>query len=195
MAYTEDQIKQLAANRLGFDANLDWTDTEDEAIVKINYSYELIKKSVLSSYRWGFAIPTVDLTSLQEDVTDEKYTYRYPVPADMLSYLTGYMDQQRNVVLQDYEVYQGYIYCNAVKLYLMYIKDEDEDQFPDYFVNYLKIKLAYDVCFDITGDTDLLMLLAKEEQSEGRKAKNIDARQRRTKVIRSAPYLSVRGMA
>jgi hypothetical protein len=190
--FTEDQIKQLAANELGFPSGLDFSSTEDEAIIKINYSYDLIKEDTLSKYRWGFALLTVAMAD-REDVLDNKYIYRFPVPTDFLILRTLYRDKERNSVVSDFELYDGYIYTKEKELYITYSQLADEDKYPAYFVEYLKIKLAFDVCIDLTGNTELMSMLNKREQFEWIKSTNIDAREKKVGVIRSAPYITVRG--
>lgn len=189
--YTENQIKQLALSELGHPSGLDFTSTEDEAVIKINASYDLVKRHTLSRYRWGFALPTVKLDTYTA-VTDNKYTKKFEVPTDFLNLRTIYRDVNRNTTVRYYELYDGYIYCNEEEIYLYYSQDIDEDKMPDYFVEYLKIKLAFDLCFDLTGDTKLLDILATREKFEWINATNIDARQRSVKTIKSSPFTAQR---
>jgi hypothetical protein len=194
MAYTEDQIKQLAANELGFSEALDFTSTTDEAVLKINASYELIKNQTLQRYKWGFAETTV-MIDTPTPLTDNKYTNRYELPSDFLYFINAYSDVNRVSAIGDYDPpLKGYFDCTVEdEIYLTYTADVDVSLYPDYFVEYIKLKLSFDLCFDITGDIQLLDVLNKREQFEWRNASNIDSRQKRTRRIKSAPYISVRG--
>jgi len=194
MAYTDDQIKQLAANELGAEGDLDWSSTTDEMVLKFNASYELIKRQTLQRFKWGFAETTVKIDS-PSDLTDNKYKYRYGLPSDFLFYINSYSDVNRVSTIMDYDPpLQGNLDCNVSdEVYLTYTADVDVGLYPDYYVEYLKLKVAFDNCFDITGDTNLLEVLNKREQFEWRNSTNIDSRQKKTRVIRSAPYISVRG--
>ena len=61
-----------------------------------------------------------------------------------------------------------------------------------YFIEYIKVKLAFDACMDITGDTELLQVLDKREQFEWINATNIDARQQRVKEVDTGVFIDVR---
>jgi len=133
MAYTEDEIKQLGANELGFEEALDFTSTTDEAVLKINASYDLIKNNALQSYKFSWSMPTVKLETPTE-ITDHKYKYTYDLPSDFLRYITSYSDQYRRSPILDYEMYDDKLYCNQdTEVYLTYVQDADESTFPDYF--------------------------------------------------------------
>jgi len=196
MAYTEDQIKQLALNELGFNEDLDFTSTTDEAVLKINASYDLIIEHTLQRYKWGWATATAKLDTPTE-LTDNKYKYKFTLPADLLRYVTAYNNKDLASPIYDYNIYGGEIYVNSVgsddEIWVTYVENADVGVFPSYFVEYIKLKLAFDLCFDITGDTQLLDILNKREQFEWRNATNIDQQQKKSKVIRSMPYIQVRG--
>ena len=196
MAYTENQIKQLALNELGFNEDLDFTSTTDEAVLKVNASYDLIKEHTMQRYKWAWATTTVKLETPTE-LTDHKYKYKFTLPTDLLRYVTAYRNFTRDTPIIDFEIYNGEIYVSNVnkdeEIWVTYVQDANVSVYPSYFVEYFKLKLAFDLCFDITGDTQLLEILNKREQFEWRNAINIDQQQKRSKVIRSMPYIQVRG--
>jgi hypothetical protein len=193
MAYTEDQIKQLMANELGFEENLDFTSTTDEAVLKINATYDVILNSALQAYKFSWSMPTVKL-DFPVETTDSKYTYKYSLPCDFLRYITSYSDKYRNSPIIDYEMYCDELYCNqATEIYLTYVQVAEPSTFPDYFVSYLRLKGAATLCFDITGDVKLLEILEAKSDREWILARNIDGVQKRSRQIRSQPYIQVRG--
>ena len=196
MAYTENQIKQLSLNELGFNEDLDFDTSTDEEVKKVNASYDLIKEQTMQRYKWAWATTTVKLDTPTE-LTDNKYKYKFTLPADLLRFITAYRNYTRDTPIIDFEIYNGEIYVNSVnadeEIWVTYVQDADVSVYPSYFVEYFKLKLAFDLCFDITGDTQLLDILNKREQFEWRNATNIDQQQKRSKVIKSMPYIQVRG--
>jgi len=194
MAYTEDQIKQLMANELGQRDGLDFSSDTNEAVRKINASYPLIVRTALQRYRWGFANTTVKLDT-PNDLTDNKYKYSYELPTDFLKYITSFNDANRLNPIIDYDPpLKGLLDCNVKdQVYLNYTADVDVSLYTDYFVDYLKLKGAFELCYDLTGDTQLLQVLQAREAKQWAISTNIDTVQKRTRRIANAPYISVRG--
>jgi len=190
---TIDEIKQYALYELGFEDALDFTSTTGKPVIRINFIYEQIIRQVLSRYLWGFALVRADLTG-KATLTDQRYKYSYDLPDDFVYLRNQYSSVKGFSVISDYEFMDGLFYTNAESVFLDYTARVDEELFPDYFIEYLKYKLAFDLCFNLTGDTDLLQVLSEREKFEYINATNIDGRQRKVKRLRSSPFIDVRGM-
>ena len=169
------------------------TSTEPD-VKKINFLYPQIMYHTLQRYRWGFARKYTELTK-STTVTGGKYKNNFTLPADFL-YLRGcYSDNRYKASIRerDLNVVDSVINTDSETCYIEYTRYVDEAKLPMYFIEYIKIKLAFDACMDITGDTDLLQILDKREQFEWINATNIDARQQRVKELDTGVFVNVRG--
>lgn len=191
---TTDEIKQASLYELGFEDDLDFTSTDDNAVVRINFIYEEVMKSQLARYRWGFALGYAKLTTPTELTDDDRYKYRYDLPADFLFLRNQYANPKSHASITDYELLPDGFYTNqADAVYLEYTKRVDDTVLPSYFIEFIKYKLAFDLCYNLTGNTDLLQVMSEREKFEYINATNIDARQRKTQRITSSPFVDVRG--
>ena len=188
-----EDIKNLALFELGFPDELDFDDLTNVTVQKVNRIYSTSLLYVLSNYPWRFILRRVQLTNPTTATSSNKYRYNYTTPAQMLTVRTIYYDENYISPIKEYETYPDYINTDAATLYLWYSSIVDEDEFPKYFVDYFKYKLAVDLCFNLTGDNNLLGNLVKMEQAMLISAKNIDAKQNKTRIVRASPFTSIRG--
>lgn len=192
---TEDEIKQYALYELGAEDAIVFSpeiDATSKSAKRMNFIYESVIKATLARYRWGFALRRVQLSG-QTPLTDERYDYSYDIPADFLFLRNQYTDERASGVIVDYEIIDGKFHTNRTEVWIDYTYRALEAQFPDYFIEFLKYKLAFDLCFNLTGDTTLLQVLAAREKFEYVNATNIDARQQKTRILRDAPFIDARG--
>ncbi len=121
-----------------------------------------------------------------------KYKYVFTLPSDMLTFNNAFYDSGYNTAIRQFETNQTYLNTDSTTAYLAYNALVDETAFPQYFINYYRYKLAMDLCFNLTGDTDLLQILALQAKEAFIKAKKTDALQVATKTIKSNPIVAVR---
>lgn len=185
-------IKNLALFELGFPDEIDFSDSTNATVKKVDRIYNTCLLFVLSNYPWRFIYKRVQLTS-KTDATDiNKFKYNYTVPGNMLVTRNIYYDAGYSSPIRDFESNPNYINTDATTVYLWYSAIVDETEFPQYFIDYFKYKLALDLCFNLTGDTDLLKLLAVQELKMLLTSKNIDAKQVQTRTIRNSPFTAIR---
>jgi hypothetical protein len=188
---TRAQIKNLALNALGFTEEVDFDDLSSKTVELVNMVYNSSLMYTLSSYPWRFILRRVKLE--ERDTADTgKYKYRYYLPYNLLAIRTVYGDTRYSRVITEYDSHPKYIDANAEKVYIWYSAVVDEELFPPYFVDYFKYKLALDLCFTLTGDTDLMQILKAQHDQMLLSAKNIDAKQNEVRRIRSSPFLAIR---
>jgi hypothetical protein len=121
-----------------------------------------------------------------------KYKYNYTLPSDLLTYNASYHDPEYKSPIRYFETNNVYLNTDETTAYLMYTALVDETVFPQYFINYFQYKLALELCFNLTGDTELVKLLAEQETRAFIRAKSIDARQANVRTIKSSPFVTVR---
>jgi len=191
--FTAAQIKNLALFELGFPDEIDFTDLTNPTVEKVNRVYATVLLAELSNYPWIFILKREELTS-RSDATDvNKYKYNFVLPANMLTVRKGYYDQDYLSPIREYEANLKNFNTDAQKVYLWYYSLVDEEEFPQYFINYFKYRLAFELCFNLTGDTELENKLAELSRFFLKKAKNIDAKQLPGKTVLSSPFTNIRG--
>lgn len=184
------EIKNLQLFELGVDNITDFNST-NPLVLKVNQIYDVTKKSLLSLYRWSFAVKSVELTGVA--LTDERYEYSFDLPADYLRCENVFGNVKEVFSIGDYRIIEGKLHCNQDTVYLRYIFNVDEEDMPDYFIEAIKYKGAYDLCYNLTGDTDKQTVLQQQFMFFYINAKNVDSRQFASKQIKSKPYIGVRG--
>ena len=195
MSYSRDDIKYMAMCELGRRDRPNFIADKDEDVAYINFMYDQVMEGILQSYNWGWCRQYAELLE-REDVEPGvgRYKYNYKLPKDFLYLNNKYSDVSYKMPIADFDLnwIDQMINTNSQKCFIEYVRNVEEKKYPAYFVDYVKLKLAFELCMKLTGDTDLMQILDKRTTEESFKAKNTDARQQRTKVIRTQPYISVR---
>ncbi len=186
-------IKNLALFELGFPDEIDFSDSTIEVVQKVDRIYSTSLLFVLSNYPWRFILKRIELDDRTDATDSNKYRYNFTTPVGMLTIRTIYSDANYNNPVREYETYPNYINTDSPTCFIWYSGIVDEEEFPKYFVDYFKYKLAVDLCFNLTGDNQLLANLVKMEQAMLISAKNIDAKQNKTRIVRSSPFTQIRG--
>jgi hypothetical protein len=186
-------LKNLALFTLGFVDEIDFTDTTNPLVEKVNRIYSTSLLFVLSNYPWRFILKRAELTTRTDATDTNKYKYNYGTPVNFLVLRKAYTDANYTNPIREFEAFSTYINTDSTTCYIWYSSIVDEENLPQYFVDYFKYKLALDLCFNLTGDTDLIQLLGQQEQQMLISAKNIDAKQVQTRVVKNTPFINIRG--
>lgn len=116
MAFTANDIKNLALMELNHETIADWTDTNNTDIEIIDTQYALAKPVALSMYQWSWAFRYASL---------EAYGYCYNLPADWIagSAFTIYTDSTMTETIDDYayDANSAKFMVNAESVYLDYL--------------------------------------------------------------------------
>ena len=192
MAFTANEIKNLALMELNHETITDWTDQTNTDIPIINTQYTLAKPVALSMYQWSWAFKYAELTGTPNTGTLTKYKYSMTLPTDFIGYLSAYTDDNMHV-LADYLNVGNSIYTNNEKLYIKYIASVDESIFTPEFVDWFKVFLAQRLNGYLNGDMQRQQLLTGEEPFFFRKAKNIDSKRNKHDSLDGNPLLWIRG--
>ena len=187
----DNNLKKLALQYLGIDTlNIDFNNEENNLVFKVNFIYEGVIKKALLNYKWSFSLKTNQLIE-KTNLDDYKFKYSYILPKDFLRLINPFEDKNKTILIDDYEIKKTF-YSNKINPYIEYIARIDTKDFPEYFINYVTYKLASELCFNLTGDLDLLNIMLTKTNTEFLTAKNIDTLQQPTKVILDSPFLSAR---
>ena len=184
-----NEIKYLALQELGYVEFPDFDSETDNAVNAINNQYEHIYSLALQAFNWSFSESFNELNDPEE--VDGEYKYKFELPSDLL-YLRGvYLDDKGSVV-RDYKIVGDYIYSHSDTLFVSYTIKLCEERLPAYFIEYLKYRIARQLCLNLTGDKDLLQAIFASETVAFSDAKNIDLTQRRVRVLPTGAFTDVR---
>tara|TARA_B100000029_G_scaffold117531_2_gene110735 strand:- start:4248 stop:4823 length:576 start_codon:yes stop_codon:yes gene_type:complete len=150
-------------------------DGTDRQSVVVSNLYDDTKKGLLYYTFWNFATHKVQLSSLVETPTDPNFTYAYQLPGDYVR-VKGVFDSAGGF-RTDYAVENNKIYATHNPLYLEYIREMDESNFPPFFIEVLISKLAFEVCEGVTGVGTLNDRLGREFESKLAKAMVVDGQE------------------
>lgn len=190
----DNDLKNLILQTLGMKSMPDdWTDETNDLVQKINFVYEGQIKKALSLARWSFANELMELIPNKEiDNNNSKYSNSFMLPNDFIILINPFLDKTQSYVINDFEIKNKTFYSNTNTIYLNYIKRTDTELFPEYFIDYLKYKIASEVCFYFTGDTDLLNILLQKTREELIIARNTDMKNKKTNKIDDNPFFYAR---
>lgn len=193
MAFSANDIKNLALQEINHETVLNWADTDNTDIPIINSQYALAKSVALSMYQWSWAFKYAELTGVDNTGTQlTKYKKVFTLPNDFIGYLSCYTNEQMTV-LADYVNVGLNVYSNSDKLYIKCIASIDEANFTPEFVDWFKMFLALRINPYLNGDMQRQQLLLTEEPFYFRKAKNIDSKRNKHDSLSGNPFLWVRG--
>ena len=150
-------------------------DGTDRQSVVVSNLYDDTKKGLMYYTFWNFATHKVQLSALTETPTDPNYTSAHQLPGDYIR-VKGVFDAEGRL-RGDYSVENNKIYASFNPLYLEYIRQMDESNFPPFFVEVLIAKLAYEICEGVTGVGTLQDRLAREFENKLAKAMTVDGQE------------------
>lgn len=193
LGLTADEIKNLALFELGFVDEIDFTDLDNPTVEKVNRVYSTTLLDTLSNYPWRFIVKRQELTDRSDADDTQKYKYNYTLPATLLAIKNPFYDNNYSRVIKEYESSPTSLNTNATTCFISYMGIIDETDLPKYFVNFFKYRLARVLCFNLTGDMELMNMLVQQEQVFLRSAKNTDAKQNQARRVKSSPFTDIRG--
>lgn len=134
--------------------------------------YDGIRDSELTTYLWNFATQTVELN--REDVTplDKSLPYVYQLPSDHLRTRHIFNTSGNNV---GYLEEGNKIYCDETRAFIRYLYRAPESKFPEFFIDSLVARLAWEFAEPVNGEDSVEDKRAKEYQFKYKRARLADA--------------------
>lgn len=146
------------------------TDTTKEAVT-CSLFYDNVRKSLLRSHPWNFAIARSELAMLSSAPAFE-FDYQYSLPADCLRALKLYNTNE------EFKIEGRYLLTNSDTVKLMYIKDiTDTSLFDANFVEMFSLALASVMAYGLTGTSKLNELANARYMQLKREAKQWDGQE------------------
>lgn len=174
MAVTKFTIASQALLKVGGTPITTFDGTDRQSVVCSNM-YDDTKKSLLYYTFWNFATQKSQLAKLDETIADASYDYVYQLPGDTVR-VKGIFDTGGDKST-DFSVEKNRIYSNINPMFIEYIQEKDESDFPPFFVEVLIAKLAFEICEAVTGVGTLQDRLSKDYERKLQVAKTVDGQE------------------
>jgi hypothetical protein len=152
-------------------------------------------------YPWRFARKkSASLTATTAPTYGREYAYT--LPADFLTIVNVYDSASLSPVARtDYEIFGTELHSDSSTVYIDYIYTVDEDNWPDWFQNFVSTALAAVLAYPLLEDAQKenywrqVAFGTPNENGEGgvyKQAKGIDARNQPMKRIKGQSLLAAR---
>jgi hypothetical protein len=148
MTETNISISNKALTKCGASTIASFTEGSHEANV-CSTMYDMTKKGLLYYTFWNFAIIKQAMNRLNETPSDKNFTYVHSLPGNIIRIKSVFNDEGR--YLDDYKIEGNKVYSNDQTLFLEYVQEMVEDDFPVFFIEALVAKVAYEINEAITG--------------------------------------------
>jgi len=174
MAVSKIDIGTQALLKIGGTPIQSFTEGTRQAQVVSNL-YDTVKQSLLYYTFWNFATEKVELSQLAGTPVDKRYKYKFQVPGDVIR-VKGIFDS-RGTENRDYRVENNILYTNLNRVFLEYIRNMSESDFPPFFTECLVAKLAYEINDAISAVGSRSERLSREFERKLQIAKTTDAQE------------------
>lgn len=149
------EICNRALIRLGADTITALDEDSVEARI-CNIVFDAIRKDLLRSHPWNFAVKRAILAQVTDD-PEFGFFYRYSLPSDYLMVIDLDTDTD------PFKVEGGYLLTDSDEVNLTYVADiTDTGLFDSMFTTLFSIRIALEVGFKLTGSQAVLETLRRE---------------------------------
>ena len=138
-----------------------------------NAKYDIVKKRLLASHPWNFALVRTELARLSASPAFE-WTYQFQLPADCLRVLS--IDENEDGRIE-FVIEGDKLLCDESSVKILYISNIGEGYFTPHFSEALSIKLAADIAYAMTNSTSLSDALFEKAKQELALARSFDGQE------------------
>jgi hypothetical protein len=173
------EIANIALNLIGSQSITSFIeDTQGARLV--NSIWEVTVNALLQEHPWNFSIKRAELAQSATTPAFE-YAYSYILPVDCLRVLSTYPSRVK------YDIESNLILCDEPTLSIRYIsKVENEELFPNLFVESLIFKLAYELAYPIASNATLQANLFDLYKKKSAIARSMNAQESGKKSLDTA---------
>lgn len=188
---------------LGQSALTSEADNEERRFI-LERAWPLVIDDALARGDWRFATKTVELAEDEAATASPGFFAVFPLPSDWVRTIaisfTELFDEYSYDFDRGYQEYilEGQAYHSKESSFFLryisrdYLTDDNVQNYPPTYVEYLASQLAYVTCDLITQSTTLRQLLERETDNRLRKAKSNDARNVKETQIRPGKWIKSR---
>lgn len=200
MALTDVEICSKSLQLLGAQPIQSLDDESDRAQFCSSF-YPELKEQCLSEHDWNFATTIRELNQLATD-PDTEWDHRFELPSDLLlGPHSVFDDKNAKHPIQEWETINGRLHTDRGTIFIHYTQDVNENEFPPYFVQFIKYALAAELAKPVTDQTTTAEQMWQRaygppsDNQEGGllgKAKRLDSQGQTSKVIQDDPITEAR---
>jgi len=180
MATTDVSICTSALLMVGADEIESFVDETREAKLCAQL-YPTTKNKLLQSFPWRFAVGQVQLAQLVATPTFE-YDHAYQLPADFLRLI------DTNNPAYDFKIYEDKLYTDADSIYITYMFDPGEEDFPDYFVRLIELEMAAILSTALVEDLDKSRVYSDMAKRQALQARSTDSQNQPTEGLEDVNF-------
>lgn len=200
MAWTANDLKNIALQEMNHETITNWNDPLNTDIPIVNGQYELAVPVALVKYAWSFAnryaridaqpVPTTPNLGTTPGL--QKYAYMAELPEDCLGNISVHTSKYMTTLAR-YEIVGNIVYTDLPEIFVKYTGRVDESVFPPEFVDWFCIFFASRLNSYLNGDMQRQAVLEQSEAFLFRVAKNIDSKRNKHEHLTGNPFLWIRG--
>src|SRR5690606_17917044 len=154
--------------------------------------YAKVRRKMLSSHPWNFAIARVAL-SATTNVPAFEYSKEFLLPSDVLRVIETDLYESDPWKVEFNVDNNKVLLCNSSAVKIKYIKDiTDPTKFPPYFDEVLAWGLASDICYAITQSFSVTQQMYSASKNELREARSMDAQESGRDTFEANAWIDVR---
>ena len=158
----------------------------DRREVVANQLFERVKQAELAKFHWGFARKKAQLALTTDTPVDKEYRSIYQLPTDLITVI-------KISPMSGYKIIGDKLYTNlSGTVYIDYIYDCAEDDFPPHFSRVIEYALAKDFSNAIRDNNTTREIMAEEYIIQSRMARAMDSQQHPRESFRDQPFIKVR---
>lgn len=193
MAADSVEIVNSALHKLGAKRITSLSDSVKAAEIA-NDIYNRLRKEVLRSHPWNFAVKYVDLSATANTpVWDLEYTKEFLLPSDVLRVLETDLYEDQKWEIGTNVDNNKVIFCNVDTLAIKYIKDiTDTTIFDANFDECLAYRLAMDMAYPLTQSRALSQDMRKAYKEMLGPAMSFDAQEKSPDVVEANQWIDER---
>lgn len=152
-----------------------------------NRKWNIIRKRLLRSHVWNFAVKRTTLAPLSESPS-WGFTYQHEMPSDLLRVI-----EVKDLSAGEYQIENNRLFCDDDVVYLRYVYDvTDPNEYDSLFIDLLSTMLAFDMCEALTQSNTKKQLLADELNQLVSESKFIDAVENPPAIIEEDSWVEAR---
>lgn len=193
MATSSVEICNSALHKIGAKRIASLSDDTKAAII-LNDQYDRIRKEVLRSHPWNFAIAYVQLAATANTPVWADWTKEFVLPTDVLRVLETDLEYDTDWELGNNADNNRVIFTNATSLKIKYIKDiTNTTRFDPVFEEALAFRLAADIAYSLVQSQTVQQTMFQLYKQAVGMAMSFDAQENALDKVEADDFTIIRG--
>jgi len=193
MATSSTEICNSALNKIGA-MRIDNISDNTKAAKLCNDQYDRLRREVLRSHPWNFAITWISLAATVNNPVSDDYDYEFIIPSDVLRVLQTDITDDLGWEVGNNVDGNKVIFCNNSSLKIKYIKDiTNTTRFPPDFEEVLAFRLAADMAYSLVQSRAVQDQMFTYYGATLARAMSFDAQEKGQDEITADEFTNIRG--